>query len=254
MKAKPLQSLEPFQTGLDFLKRQAEARLRLNLTVAEQTKIKARDEHKANVELMTSSAYVWATRHTKTYNEHWKEEGRPSPEEPFPDDPYFAYVFACMKLNPVWWWEKSRDMMLSWACVAFLELEAMKTPFCGILFQTQKDKKVIQLIDYAKHLYRNSDPEIKEQYPLSKPLERHSDHELNFANGSYIIGIPGGADQIRSYHPWGYLNDESSFQPDAGECYNEAIAAVKGRIIFNSSAGPGWFADARKDIIRNEED
>jgi hypothetical protein len=126
MKAKPLQSLEPFQTGLDFLKRQAEARLRLNLTVAEQTKIKARDEHKANVELMTANAYVWATRHTKTYNEHWKEEGRPSPEEPFPDDPYFAYVFACMKLNPVWWWEKSRDMMLSWACVAFLELEAMK--------------------------------------------------------------------------------------------------------------------------------
>jgi len=41
-------------------------------------------------------------------------------------------------------------MMLSWACVAYLTLAAMKTPYCGIVFQTQKDKKVIQLVDYAK--------------------------------------------------------------------------------------------------------
>jgi hypothetical protein len=76
---------------------------------------------------------------------------------------------------------------------------------------------------------------------------------LDFAHGGYIQGVPGGADQVRSYHPWGYLNDESSFQPDAGECYNEALAAVKGKIIFNSSAGPGWYADVRNDIVRESE-
>jgi|HubBroStandDraft_1064217.scaffolds.fasta_scaffold04158_4 hypothetical protein len=150
-----------------------------------------------------------------------------------------------MELRRIVFWEKSRDMMLSWGCVAYLTLEAMKRDYCGILFQAQKDKKVIQLVDYSKHLWRNSDPLIKAAFPLCKPLERQSDHELSFSNGSYIIGIPGGADQIRSYHPWAYLNDESSFQPDAGECYNEALAAVKGKIIFNSSAGPGWYADAR---------
>ena len=92
---------------------------------------------------------------------------------------------------------------------------------------------------------------IKPAYRSRSPSR---DHELNFANGSYIIGIPGGADQIRSYHPWGYLNDESSFQADAGECYNETLAAAKGKIIFNSSAGPGCYADARRDIVRNEEE
>ena len=76
---------------------------------------------------------------------------------------------------------------------------------------------------------------------------------LSFVRGGSIVGIPGGADQIRSLHPWGYLNDESSFQPDAGECFNEALSAVRGKILFNSSAGPGWYADARRDIIRNEE-
>jgi hypothetical protein len=50
------------------------------------------------------------------------------------------------------------------------------------------------------------------------------DLELRFENGSYICGIPGGADQIRSFHPWGYLNDESSFQPEAGESYNEVLS------------------------------
>jgi hypothetical protein len=44
------------------------------------------------------------------------------------------------------------------------------------------------------------------------------------------------------------------FQPGAGDYFNEALSAVKGKIIFNSSAGPGWYADARHDIIRNTED
>jgi NADPH:quinone reductase-like Zn-dependent oxidoreductase len=85
---------------------------------------------------------------------------------------------------------------------------------------------------------------------LTKPTKRMSKYELTFANGSEIVGIPGGADQIRSYHPWGYLLDEAAFVPDAGECYNTALAAAKGSIILNSSAGPGWFADAKRDIIK----
>jgi len=192
------------------------------------------------VKKATDHTLTWVTQHTKTYNEHWMEGGRPSPYEPFPKYDYFAYVFALIDLERVTWFEKSRNMMLSWACVAYLTLRAMKTPECGILFQTQKEDKVIQLIDYAKCLYRNQEPWLQEAFPLKKSIEKQPELKLEFANGSYIAGIPGGADQIRSYHPLGYLNDESSFQPEAGECYNEALAVVKGKIIFNSSAGPGW--------------
>ena len=143
-------------------------------------------------------------------------------------------------------------MMLSWACVAYFARFAMTTPYCGILLQTQKLEKVILLVKYAKELWRNSDARIREACALSRPLERQSDYELEFANGSYIVGIPGGAHQIRSYHPFGYLNDESSFQPDCGECFNEALAVVPGKIILNSSAGPGWYSDFRKDIFRDQ--
>ena len=142
----------------------------------------------------------------------------------------------------------------SWACVAYLTLQAIKLPYRGAIFQTQKYEKAIDLIDYAKCLYRRQPDWLRDAFPLAKPIDSQPQDRLEFAGGSCVLGIPGGADQIRGHHPWGYLNDETSFQPEAGECYNEALSAVKGKIILNSSAGPGWYADARHDIIRNTED
>jgi hypothetical protein len=206
------------------------------------------------VQEATRDPFTWVTQYAKTWNEHWIEEGRPDPYEHFPPYEYFQDIFELIDGERVIWLEKSRDMMLSWACVAYLTRQAMTTPFRGVLFQTQKEDKVIQLVEYAKTLYKTQPDWLQKAFPLKKPIDKQAELELQFANGSYIAGIPGGADQIRSFHPWGYLNDESSFQPEAGNCFNEALSVVKGKIIFNSSAAPGWYADARRDIIRNEEE
>jgi len=201
--------------------------------------------------------YIWATRYTETYNPHWVEEGRLCPYEPFPSvltHPHLCVLFRLLDRERILWIEKSRDMMISWGCVAYLTLLTMIVPQREVLFQTQKKDKVVQLVKYAKCLYRHQPKWLREAFPLSKPIDSQPADALTFAHGGGVIGIPGGANQIRSYHPWGYLNDESSFQPEAGECFNEALSAVKGKIIFNSSAGPGWYADVRHDIIRNAED
>ena len=209
----------------------------------------------AQFKAAVSDPYRWATGYTETYNEHWVEEGRPSAHEPFPERlPFLKPLFEVFELERIVWIVKSRDMMISWACMAYLTWKAMTVPLCGSVVQTQKEKKAIQLVEYAKCLYRRQPAWLRDAIPLAKTLKNQSELELQFANGSYIVGLPGGADQIRSYHPWGYLNDESSFQPEAGECYNEALSVVKGKIIFNSSAGPGWYADARQDIVRSEEE
>jgi hypothetical protein len=221
---------------------------------AETENRKRAEDLKDQAKVATRDTYTWVTQYAKTYNEHWIEEGRPDPYEHFPAYPYLEDTFILLDLERVIWFEKSRDMMLSWACVAYLTFQAMTVPFRGVLLQTQKADKVVQLIDYAKCLYRTQPPWLQDVFKLSKSIQKQGALELEFANGSYVAGVPGGADQIRSYHPWGYLNDESSFQPEAGECYNEALSAVKGKIIFNSSAGPGWYADARRDIVRNEEE
>ena len=209
------------------------------------------ERDQAWVDEATTDAFTWMTEHTKTRNEHWKEEGRPGPYEHLPPYDYLRDLFDGIELEPITWIEKSRDLMISWACVGYFTMNAMAVPSRGVIFQTQKEDKVIQLIEYAKCLYRNQDPRLQAAFPLSKPLDQQPADRLDFAAGGYILGIPGGANQMRSYHPWGYLNDESSFQADAGECYNEALSAVKGKIVFNSSAGPGWYADARRDITTN---
>ena len=234
---------------------------RLENLEAKLAKRAARKQRSANddarIQEATRDAYVWVTQHTQTYNPHWEEEGRPGPYERFPTAdryPHLPILFAALEAERIHWIEKSRDMMISWACVAFFTKNAMTVPEREILFQTQKEKKAIELVRYAKTLYSRQEAWLQEAFPLYKPMESQPDLELRFAHGGRIVGIPGGADQIRSYHPWGYLNDEASFQPDAGECYNEALSAVAGKIVFNSSAGPGWYADARRDIVRNTED
>lgn len=227
--------------------------VRLDLNRIRETQ-RAQASNKQRVIEATADPYRWVTNYTETFNEHWVEEGRPSPYEPFPKHPYFKVAFEVMQAERIVFWEKSRDMMLSWACVAYLTLNAMTVPERGVLVQTQKEKKAKQLVKYAKYLYRRQPAWLREAFPLEKDIDSQSDLELRFKHGGNLVGIPGGSDQIRSYHPWGYLNDESSFQPDAGDCYNEALSAVKGSIIFNSSAGPGWYADVRKDIVRSEED
>jgi hypothetical protein len=229
---------------------------RIERVEATLAKKKQLSNNEARVREATSDIYRWVTVYTKTYNEHWQEEGRPSPYEPFPGPdvyPHIPYVFAILDQQRISLFEKSRDMMLSWACVAYLTRHAMVVPQRGVLFQTQKKDKAIQLVDYAKCLYEQQEDWLKAAFPLSKPMRAQPADSLTFAHGGYIRGLPGGADQIRSFHPWGYLNDESSFQPNAGECYNEALSVVKGKIVFNSSAGPGWYADFRNDIVRNEE-
>jgi len=202
----------------------------------------------------TADPYLWVTQHTKTYNQHWVEEGRPTAYEPFPDYPYIPTLFKLLEAERIIWFEKSRDLLLSWCCVAYLTRQAMIVPEREVLFQTQKEKKAQQLVKYAKTLYSQQPQWLQDAYPVTKPVWSQPDLELHFVSGGSIIGIPGGADQVRSYHPWGYLLDEASFVVEAGECFNEALSAVRGKIILNSSAGPGWYADARKGIVRSQDE
>ncbi len=121
---------------------------------------------------LTRDTFTWVTQCAKTYNEHWIEEGRPDPYEHFPPYEYFRDTFELLDFERVHWFEKSRDLMLSWSLVAYLTRQAMTVPHRGVLLQTQKEDKVIQLIDYAKCLYKTQPPEIQRAFPLKKPIEK----------------------------------------------------------------------------------
>jgi hypothetical protein len=59
--------------------------------MVEQEKTKTRASDAAWVATATRNAFEWVTKWTKTYNEHWQEEGRPGPNEHFPDKDYLAW-------------------------------------------------------------------------------------------------------------------------------------------------------------------
>ncbi|HEY6250996.1 MAG TPA: transposase [Candidatus Angelobacter sp.] len=191
---------------------------------------------------MVADPLVWLQKYTETKDSHWRERGAEAPYRPFPDKPFFRPLIEDWQREPVVFIEKSRNMMLSWLCVGFFTHAAMTTPGIEILFQSQKEDKAFELVDYAKVLYDHQPGELQAEFPLVKKLKDMADGELHFANGSRIIGIPGGADQIRSYHPWGLLMDEAAFMPEAGDCYNNAIPVCR-KILMVSSAGPGWFGE-----------
>ena len=151
---------------------------------------KRRLGNKDRVEAATSDTYTWVTQFTETYNEHWVEEGRPSPYEPFPQKDYLQHIFDCLDYRRIIFIEKSRDLMMSWSCVAYFTLQAMRVAHRGVVFQTQKYDKAIDLLEYAKCLYRRQPEWLRDAFPLAKLLENQPKDLLQFADGGYVLWNP----------------------------------------------------------------
>lgn len=191
---------------------------------------------------MVADSLDWLQTHTQTKDSHWREAGASTPYRCFPDKPYFRPMVELFNTEPVLFVEKSRDLMLSWLFAGLFTHAVMSTDGIEVLFQSQKEAKAFELVGYARILYERQNPEIKKLFPLSKPMDEHPAGQLQFAHGGRIVGIPGGSDQIRSYHPWGLLIDEAAFIPESGLTYDQAVPVCQ-KIVVLSSAGPGWFAD-----------
>ena len=132
------------------------------------------------------------------------EEKRPSPYERFPRLEYLQDLFQIFEAEQITWIEKSRDLMVSWACVAYLTLNAMRVPHRGVLFQTPKGRQ-----SHPARRVREVPLSPSAAMAAGRLPTHQADATSNrstrcvFAAGGYVVGIPGGADQMRSYHPWG---------------------------------------------------
>lgn len=203
--------------------------------------------------LMDRNCLYWLQNLTMTENPHWKAEGR-NFLAPFPQYPFFPFLFSVF-LDPnekSVLIKKSRDMMLSWAAMGFAVWYAEKTQGVQIVVQSQKEEKAIDLIEYARVLYRNQPDWLKERHPLAMEIRMQPRNAIKWANGSEIIGIPEGADQIRSHHPAMMIGDEVAFQPDAGAAYDTAQPACT-KILEISSAGPGWYSEFTEEGSEKRE-
>jgi len=180
---------------------------------------------------------LWLTRYTATEDLHWLAKGTP-PVAPFPVKEYFAVVLREILESPRIFIPKSREMMTSWLVCGYIAWMCQWYPYIEWILQTEKEEKAIELVNYCRILYQRQEPWMKSRVKVVGDNVR----SLTLSNGSCIFGIPKGANQVRLFHPYGYMMDEASFLPEAQQCY-DTVQPVAKQIIAVSSAGPGWFAD-----------
>ncbi len=179
---------------------------------------------------------LWLTQHTYTEDEHWLRKGTP-PVAHFPKKGYFVPVLEHLLTDERLFIPKSREMMTSWLVCAYIAWMCQWLPHIFWILQTEKEDKAVQLINYCRILYRRQDDWMKER----RKITVDNTTELKLDNGSHILAVPKGENQVRLYHPYGYMMDEAAFLPEAEACYN-AVSPVAKQIVAVSSAAPGWFA------------
>lgn len=193
-------------------------------------------------------ALFWATTFTQTFDEHWHDKQFSGPFRPFPRLPYMPFLFSRMATKPVLCVPKSREMMVSWALVAYAVWLCQEFPRTRVLIQSQKLDKASELVTgteppgYARTLWERQPEWLRFLHPLADRIDNLPADRLVWENGSAIQAVGQGANQIRMYHPTLFCIDEAAHLDEAEGSFGAALP-VSRQIILVSSAGPGFFSD-----------
>jgi hypothetical protein len=160
----------------------------------------------------------------------------------FPPIPYLRVVFDGMFRYRKLVVDKSRQMMLSWICMAYYLYWGLFGHHEQILIQTKKEEDAGNLVKRCFFMYDN----LRRWMRPKHTYREGSGGRLSFpGRGSEIRGIPAGsgaADQIRSANPSRYFLDEGGFIDDFSGCRACAEACCQD-IKIVSTPNVGAFAD-----------
>lgn len=173
-----------------------------------------------------------------------RDDQNHSTVERFPADEYLRYVLHKCFTEPFLVIDKSRQMRLTWIMMFYLLWNAMYHTNEMIICQTKKKEDVDEeLIKRAHFMYQSLPTWLR--IKCVKHFCRLSWDRLN----SQILGIPSGADQIRSHNPNRVFLDEGGFfEGDFEDCRSAALACASD-IKIVSTANAGEFADFVEDRL-----
>lgn len=204
------------------------------------------------------------------------EHDQQAPTKPFPDVLYLRSLLDCLLVvgkrqapaqaghaaaagHSVMWLtalatsglfctEKSRQVMVTWLCCAWLLWLAKYHPHQLLLVQSKREDDAAALV-FTKEPFFARISFMESHLPmhlrtLNFPKAGAYGH-LYFPNGSHIWAIPEGGDIIRSQTPSVVFSDEAAFQPEFGAAVTAALPAIKGGgcLVAVSSAEPGTFQE-----------
>ena len=239
------------------IKLSEEAVQKLTSFIVARTPAKEIDNLVAAVELEKSqSLRQQALSHPLKFISHVSTKDEHDDKKPiklFPVKPYVSYLLDMWheKNESIYFIAKSRQIMLTWLCCVFALYLAKSTPHRLIFLQSKKEEDAANLVFNGGRTGKNWDSArisfIEKHLPLwlQDPGIESAYGKLLFPNGSKIVGVPEGADMIRSYTPSLVISDEAAFQPEFGGAYTAMLPIAKqgGMLIAISSAHPGPFGE-----------
>lgn len=189
----------------------------------------------------------WLQNLTLTTDDHWQMKGTPY-KAPFPRKSYLTHLFgelALLTAKPELrtrrtFIPKSRDLMVSWSVMGFITWMCQWRPQTFWIAQSEKEDKAAELLTYSRTLYGNQPDWLQQRHPLVT----NNVLEMKWANGSRILGLPSGADQIRVHHPHGWFADEVCFLSDFENTLNAVIPVVAQVVAVSTARAGNYFADA----------
>lgn len=206
--------------------------------------------------------YYFLTNWAKTIDVHDKTG---NPIKPFPEKEYIKIICENWLKHRVLLIPKTRQMMISWICVALYLWDTQFHEARFTAFQSKKENDADSLVKRLKHIWDNEPSFLKRYYksgytkgyieleanPSFKGKHVFCKFELPQINSS-VIGVPQGGDIIRMHTLSGMFCDEASFQPEMEAAYTALRPTLSnnGRLtIVSTPEDNTWFEQACFDQL-----
>ena len=163
------------------------------------------------------------TRFVKTYDNQGANPIRPFPDYACLRDYFYTLRFVGgVPVNPIVLVPKSRRTMASWSTMVDSCALALFREHSLIIVQSQKEEKAKELVNGRCGFVLNHLPPWLP--PCTFIVKRL---EINFSNGSKIVGVPQGEDQVVQYGPTRFIQDEVTIQDDGAAAYRAIGPALQ---------------------------
>ncbi len=141
---------------------------------------------------------------------------------------------------------KTRQIMASWVSLLFSLWQVLYHPGMNILVQAKDERDAILFLERIDHTYQHLPEFLK--HPKAKQIQLQFQCK-HYEGSSQLLGLPLGADKVRSQTVSYYFGDEAAFNPELKGCVTAVSPGLGsyGKLVLISTAGFSYFWDLYED-------